>query len=323
VFVPIMFSVLIVYVIAGLAGLIVRLPWLGPRIPRTLAYALSGLGIAWGLAAMASLVAGSLANVTGLAPQYAAAVLNAVQEFAASLGVETTPSWESLRRDLLAQVNAQQLIGSTVLSVTSIASSLFVVLLYVAFLLMEERSLPARLAGLAQDPQRLANLRGVMARINGRVSTYLALKSAVSAMLGALSWAILAFFGVEFAAFWAVLAGVLNFVPYIGSVLGVALPVAFSTLQFGDLGQVAVILLALSVAQFSIGFFLDPLLMGNSLNLSPFVILVSLAAWGALWGIPGAFLAVPMTASIALVAAEFEGTRPLAILLSKDGCTRG
>jgi predicted PurR-regulated permease PerM len=322
VFVPIIFAVLVVYVIAGLAGLIFRLPWAGPRIPRRLGYALSGLGIAWALAAMASLVTGSLASVTALAPQYAAAALNAVQEFGALIGVETTPTWESLRRDLLAQVNTQQLIGSTLVSVTSMMSSLVVVLLYVAFLLLEERAFATKLAGLATEPQRLANLRAVIAQINGRVSAYLALKSAVSAVLGVLTWAILAFFGVELAAFWAVLAGVLNFIPYIGSVLGVALPVAFSTVQFADLNQAVAILVALSVAQFSIGFFLDPMLMGNSLNLSPFVILVSLAAWGALWGIPGAFLAVPMTASIALVAAEFEGTRPLAILLSKDGRTR-
>jgi AI-2 transport protein TqsA len=59
--------------------------------------------------------------------------------------------------------------------------------------------------------------------------------------------------------------------------------------------------------------------MGNSLNLSPFAILVSLAAWSALWGIPGAFLAVPITAIMAIVFSEFAGTRPLAVLLSRDG----
>jgi predicted PurR-regulated permease PerM len=59
--------------------------------------------------------------------------------------------------------------------------------------------------------------------------------------------------------------------------------------------------------------------MANSLNLSPFVILVSLAVWSALWGIAGAFLAVPITACIALVCAEFRTTRPIAVLLSRDG----
>ena len=126
-------------------------------------------------------------------------------------------------------------------------------------------------------------------------------------------------FGVEFATFWAVLIGLLNYIPYIGSFLGVVLPVAFALVQFADLNVVLALLLALSAAQFVIGFFLDPYLMGNSLNLSPFVILVSLAVWSALWGIAGAFLAVPMTACMALVFAEFDGTRPIAVLLSKNG----
>jgi predicted PurR-regulated permease PerM len=59
--------------------------------------------------------------------------------------------------------------------------------------------------------------------------------------------------------------------------------------------------------------------MANSLNLSAFAILASLATWSALWGISGAFLAVPLTACIAMVLAEFEGTRPIAVLLSKTG----
>ena len=76
---------------------------------------------------------------------------------------------------------------------------------------------------------------------------------------------------------------------------------------------------ALSVAQFLNGNLLDPYLMGNSLNLSPFVILVSLTVWSALWGIPGAFLAVPITACIMMILAEFSGSRPIAVLLSQKG----
>jgi predicted PurR-regulated permease PerM len=319
IFVPIVFSVLVVYVIRGLADVLARLPGVGPRLPKPLRYTVSTLAIGWALTAIASLVAASLSNVTSLAPQYADSLLTAIQELATRLGIETTPTWDTLKRDLLAQVNAQRLIGSTVVSVGAILSTLVVVLLYVVFLLIEERSFAAKLAGISRDPERVAHLRRIIGSINGRVGTYLALKTVVSAVLGLLSWAILAFFGVEFAPFWGVLIGLLNFIPYFGSVLGVVLPAAFATMQFVDVGQVLVVVLALSAAQFVIGFFLDPYLMANSLNLSPFVILVSLAVWGALWGIAGAFLAVPLTACMALVFAEFEATRPLAVLLSQDG----
>jgi AI-2 transport protein TqsA len=78
-------------------------------------------------------------------------------------------------------------------------------------------------------------------------------------------------------------------------------------------------LLPLTVIQFLIGNFLDPYVMGSSLNLSPFVILVSLAAWSSLWGMAGAFLAVPITAIMAIVFSQFDGTRPIAVLLSRSG----
>jgi predicted PurR-regulated permease PerM len=89
--------------------------------------------------------------------------------------------------------------------------------------------------------------------------------------------------------------------------------------QFDEFGVILSLAVALAAAQFVIGNFLDPYLLGRSLNLSGFVILLSLAVWFELWGIPGAFLAVPITAVIAIVLSEFPGTRPLAVLMSKDG----
>ena len=90
-------------------------------------------------------------------------------------------------------------------------------------------------------------------------------------------------------------------------------------LQLQELGPILTLLLALTAVQFVIGNFLDPYVMGNSLNLSPFAILISLAVWSELWGIPGAFLAVPITAILTIVFSEFPGTRPVAVLLSQNG----
>jgi len=319
IFVPIVFSVLVVYVVEGVTRLLFRLPLVERVVPLRVGYAVAAVVIAVVLAWIASLIAENIGSVVALAPSYSASLLNAIQQLAEGVGVELVPTWATLRRELLAQINAQQLVGSTMASVSSIASTLVVVFLYVAFLLAERRVMPAKIAGMVRDPRRLEQIRKVVGHINARIGAYLAMKTLVSAIQGVVTWAILAFLGVELAVFWAVLAGLLNFVPYIGSFLGVALPVAFATMQFADLGAVIAVLLALSASQFLIGFFLDPLLMGNSLNLSPFAILVSLAVWSALWGVPGAFLAVPVTACLVLVFAEFDATRPVAVLLSRNG----
>ncbi|MCZ8102844.1 MAG: AI-2E family transporter, partial [Burkholderiales bacterium] len=117
----------------------------------------------------------------------------------------------------------------------------------------------------------------------------------------AVSYGVMRLFGLEFAALWAVLTGFLNFVPCVGSVLGVVLPGLMTTVQF------------------AIGNCLDPCAMGNSLNLSPFAILVSLAAWSEPRGVPGAFLVAPITAILAIVFSEFPGTRPITMLRSRNG----
>ena len=92
-----------------------------------------------------------------------------------------------------------------------------------------------------------------------------------------------------------------------------------AVVQFGWTGDVLAVLVPLTIVQFVIGNIVDPLVMSNSLNLSPFAILASLAVWTALWGVPGAFLAVPITAIMTIVFSEFPGTRPIAVLLSRNG----
>lgn len=317
--VPLVLAVLLVYVIDGVARLLASAPGLGPRMPPALRHALSIVVILAIGAYAARMLVASLGSVMALAPQYEASALATIQAVAAYLGLETEPTWQTLRRDVLAQVSLQRLVGTTFSSVSAIVASFIVILLYGAFLLIERRAFSRKVDRLSDDAQRVARLRRIIADINVKVGSYLALKTLVSIVQGLVAWAVLAWFDVQFAPFWAVLTGLLNYVPYIGTILSVLLPVAFATMQFADLGTVLTLVVALSAAQFFIGFFIDPWLMGSSLNLSPFVILLSIAVWAALWGIPGAFLAVPLTACFAMVCAELPATRPIAVLLSRNG----
>jgi predicted PurR-regulated permease PerM len=319
VFIPIMFGALVAYVIVGLTRLLGRIPVIGRSLPLRIRSALSILVIAFGLVAIANLILANKDSVLALAPQYQESLLGVIQRAAVYFRIETEPTWTTLRRDLLGQVSLQPLIGSIVASVSAIAVTVVVVLLYASFLLIEQHSFDAKIAAMSTDPKSIARTRQVTSDINSRIGAYLALKTFLNALLGATSWIAMAFMGLEFAAFWAVLIALLNYVPYIGSVLGVLFPVTMSIVQFGNPNDVLAVLLSLTALQFFIGNFLDPYVMGNSLNLSPFAILVSLAAWSALWGIPGAFLAVPITAIMAIIFSEFAGTRPIAVLLSRDG----
>jgi AI-2 transport protein TqsA len=319
IFVPIVFGVLVVYVVAGLARQMQRLPVVGRRLPIQLCHALSILVIAFGLGLILDLVVANRDSVVALAPRYQEPLLVAIQKLAVFLRIETEPTWTTLRQDVFAQISLQTLVGSMVASASSILVTILAVALYASFLLIEQRSFAAKIANLSEDPRTAARIRQVTSDVNARIGSYLALKTLISILLGAISWAAMALVGLEFAAFWAILIAVLNYIPYIGSFLGVLLPTMMAVVQFGHLNEIFALLLSLTLIQFAIGNFLDPYVMGNSLNLSPFVILVSLAVWSGLWGIPGALLAVPITAMLAIVFSEFAGTRPIAILMSRNG----
>ena len=319
IFVPAVLGAVVVYVIVGLAHVLGRVPGVGPVLPLPLRYLFSMLVIALAFFMLAYLIMANKERALALAPQYQQSLRAAIQQVAVRFGFETEPTWATLRQELLAQVNLQRWAAVLLASLGSIVVTFVVVMLYATFLLAERRAFETKLAGMSDDPQRVARIRTVIGTINRRIGSYLALKTLLSVLLGAVSWAVMALYGLEFAALWAVLTAFLNFVPYVGSVLGVLLPALMAIVQFQELAPIVTLVLMLSAVQFVIGNFLDPYVMGSSLNLSPFAILISLAVWSELWGIPGAFLAVPITAIATIVFSEFPGTRPVAVLLSKNG----
>jgi predicted PurR-regulated permease PerM len=141
----------------------------------------------------------------------------------------------------------------------------------------------------------------------------------MSALTGGLSFMILRGVGVDFAAFWGLIIFFLNFIPMIGSLIGIIFPALLTLVQFDTYTPFVVVSLGLSAVQMLIGNFLDPKMTGDTLNLSPLVILLSLATWGMIWGIPGMFLSIPIMVIVTIVMSQFETTRPLAVLLSKRG----
>ena len=319
VFVPIFFGAIVVYVIVGLAEALRRIPYLGRALPLQVRFALSVLVIALLLLSAASLVITNKERLLALAPHYQESLLMVIQKFAVFLRIETEPTWTTLRQELLSRINIQRLLGSMIASVSSLIISFIVVFLYALFLLLERNSFPQKMENISSDSRRVARIRTITDEINRRIGSYLALKTVLSVLLGALSWVVMALAGLEFSAFLAVLIAFLNYIPYIGSFAGVIIPGIMAVIQFQNMELVLPLLLSLILIQFMIGNFLDPYVMGNSLNLSPFAILVSLAIWTELWGIPGAFLAVPITAVLTIIFSEFLSTRPIAVLLSRNG----
>ncbi len=152
-------------------------------------------------------------------------------------------------------------------------------------------------------------------RIGKSISLYTDTKIAVSLVTALLSWIVMAIIGLDLALMIAILTFILNFIPSIGSVIAILLPLPIALLQFGPSPSLVALITLLSTIQFSIGNVLEPKLMGSGLGIHPITVLASLILWGLIWGLPGMFLSVPLTVAIKIVCEEFNYTKKIAKII--------
>jgi len=151
--------------------------------------------------------------------------------------------------------------------------------------------------------------------IIGHVKKYIFTKFLTSTATGILAGLIYWFLGMELAFIFGTLTFILNFIPVIGSVIAVLLPIPIAVLQFPELSQVMLIILLPTVVHTLIGNILEPKIFGEAFGLHPITIILSLIFWGMIWGIIGVLLAAPITAIIKISFERFESTKQIARLL--------
>ncbi len=146
---------------------------------------------------------------------------------------------------------------------------------------------------------------------------YMTVMVIIGLLAAALTTAFCWMVGLDFALLWGLLAFIMNFLPIIGSVLMLIPPTAMAVMQFNDPSQMWLVFGGMAAIQFFMGNVIDPKFQGKFLSMSPFVILVSIAFWAFIWGLPGAFLAVPLTQIFMIVFYQFPVTRKWACLLAE------
>ncbi len=238
-----------------------------------------------------------------------------VDRTAAALGI---PRADLVDR-FVAGIGLEALLRQVVAGLFGLINQFSVVAIYVAFLLVDQQFFEAKLCALAPDPVRRENIRSLLGRIAGGIQSYLWVMTLMSALTAGLSYLVLRLMHVEHAGFLTTAIFFLNFIPTIGSILGTVLPAVFALLQFQALGPVIVTLAAIGAVQFVIGNVLLPRVAGGALNISLFVTIFALFGWGALWGVTGMFVAMPLTAMLIIAFSNFAATRPFAVILSRTG----
>jgi AI-2 transport protein TqsA len=315
VFIPLAVALLLWFFINALAKGYQRLwsRWLGPLRGLSLVLALLTM-----LAASLFAITVVITNVTAIgasSADFARSLNLLLDQVAAYTGLKH----EELFKGIAGQLGLGQLLASIVSAMTNFASQFGVVFIYVIFLLVEQQFFDIKLNAIVRNEARREQVRSLLDRVGRDIQSYIWIMTFVSTLTASLSYGVMVAVGLEHAAFWAFLIFILNFIPTIGSIIGTALPSLYGLLQFGEFKPFLILLAAIGVIQFLIGNVLQPRLSAKTLNLSQFVVILSLFVWGAMWGIVGMFLAVPITAILMIIFANFPSTRVVAALLSESG----
>jgi predicted PurR-regulated permease PerM len=207
------------------------------------------------------------------------------------------------------------LAGSVTVFIGNFLGKLILVMIFLVFMLLGKPYFKYKVAA-AFPVDRASQFTEITASISKQIGQYLVVKVAISGTTGVLVWLALALLKVEFALTWGALAFFLNFIPSIGSILASIPPILLAIVQYYPSAWTPVFTaVVLLLIQMTMGNVIEPKIMGDSLNLSPVVILLSLIFFGWMWGIIGALLSVPIAAAIKIVCENIDALKPISILM--------
>ncbi|QUD88894.1 AI-2E family transporter [Phenylobacterium montanum] len=200
-----------------------------------------------------------------------------------------------------------------------VVSEAVLVMIYLGFLSASRSTFGRKAERLFPGRQDRAHAERVFGRVRYASEQYILLQTVKAALVAVTAWGLMMVLGVANPLFIAFVLFLAAFVPIVGSVAGSMLPALMALAQFESPVRPLILMASLGGTMFLIENVLLPKLQSDRLNLDPVFILLSLGFWGIMLGLPGALLSTPLTVVVMSIAAEFKGTRWLAVLLSKDG----
>lgn len=234
----------------------------------------------------------------------------------------TVTDYLSLPDTIVADLDLSRQVGSYLVSASgsflSLSGSLIIVLIFLLFLLLEKPYIRPKVMEALQGP-RTEKIWRIVGHTNAQIGRYLSVKLLISTLTGGLVWLTFSLVGVDFAFIWGALSFLLNFIPSIGSILISVVSALFAFVQFyPDPTPIVWAVLSMVSIQLVLGNIIDPKMQGDSLKISPVVILFSLLLWGWLWGVVGLFLAIPLTVALKIVFENIPSLEWVGVLMGRE-----
>ncbi|KTD63486.1 AI-2E family transporter [Legionella shakespearei] len=313
--IPIVMSVFIWHLLNTINSGMKRVPLIGNRFPSWMSMILSLAVVSVLVKILVDIISNNVNEVIAASPRYQENLLTIFNNLDQRYHIKAFADFDSIIKGLSIQNMLVNIYGVF----TTLTSSAVLISLYVVFLFVEQHYFSQKMDAFFPQKEHRKLVKNIISHITKDTQTYLGIKTLLSLATATASWVIMKCVGLDFAEFWALLIFFLNYIPNIGAIVATAFPAALALIQFQSWWPFLVVTSGIVAVQFVVGNFLEPRLLGKSLNLSPLVILFALGLWGAIWGILGMFLSVPITVMMMIVFAHFDATRPIAILLSQDG----
>lgn len=312
--VPLLLAVFLLLVIGGLEDVLTKQTPLPPRA--ALPSAIFVVVVLFALSIW--LIARNAAGIVAESGGYAVRLDAILQMFADRFGLQAAPTLDSLFH----QINPARFAPVVAREAGHVLEGAVFVLIYLAFMLASRAGFEAKLGKIFHEQRHLEAI-GVATRIQAGVESYVWVQTLVGLIIAGGSILVMWPIGISHLLFWAFLIFLANYIPVVGAAIGVLLPPMFGLVELNDLWRPALLLAGLEAIHFAVSHILQPRMQGERLNIDPILVLLSLAFWGAIFGIAGAFISTPLTVVVMVVCAEFEGSRWVAILLSRDGKPHG
>lgn len=336
VLVPIMLAVLLSFLLTPLANLLRRLR-LG-RVPSVIVAVLVALGV---IVSLGTVIGTQVANLATDVPRYVTAIQAKVERLGDSTvgrlpqvlgrlerqiegatgraGATPPPAANGQRERIEVEVHqpaaSPLATAGTVLGpiLKPIETTIIVLIVAIFFLLQREdlRDRMIRLFGSSDLHKTTVAMDDAAARLSRYFITQLALNSAYGVVTGLGLW----FIGMPSAPLWGVLAGLMRFIPYVGSFLAAAPPLVLAAAVDPGWTMTLYVAAMFAVGEFMMGYLVEPMIYGHSTGLSPVSVVVAAIFWTWLWGPIGLILSTPLTLCLVVLGRHVERLEFLDVLL--------
>lgn len=312
---PIAIAFFIWFLINAFANEIKKIPFINKKVLDFIATPLSLIIIIYSMIKIGTFITSSMMELSSVVSQLDSRINIVIDKISTLTSIDLK---EPLSK-FFQEFNVGTLLNRIFMAFSSILSNMMQIFLYILFLLIDQRFFNLKLNALFPKKENKDKAQNILSTISQSIRTYILITTVVSLVTGVLTFVICQYFGLEGSILWGFVAFILNFIPTIGTIIAVLIPTVFAFIQLDNLGDILSIFMALVIIQFVIGNIIYPKLMGNRLNISQFVVILSLVVWGAMWGTIGMFLAIPIMMILLIILSQFESTKKLAILISENG----